>query len=113
MGLLLAVVPSLLIEVASPVAEHGLWGAQTSVTAMRGLSSCGSRALEHASFSCRITGAYFPHGMWNLPRPGIEPMSPALAGAFLNPWTTREAQWSVCLSVSADMQEPLKAEVWI
>ena len=23
------------------------------------------------------------HGMWDLPRPGIEPMSPALAGGFL------------------------------
>ena len=23
-----------------------------------------------------------PHGMWDLPRPGIEPMSPALAGEF-------------------------------
>ena len=29
-------------------------------------------------------------GMWDLPGPGIEPMSPALASGFL-PWTTREA----------------------
>ena len=50
------VVPSLPIKVTSPVAEHGLWGAQTSVTAMRGLSSCGSKALEHASFSSCVTG---------------------------------------------------------
>ena len=46
---------------ASPAAEHRL---QT-----RRLSSCGSRA----QFLC---------GMWDLPRPGLEPMSPALAGGF-------------------------------
>ena len=46
---------------ASPVAEHRL---QT-----RRLSSCGSRAQ------------LLP-GMWDLPRPGLEPVSPALAGRF-------------------------------
>ena len=44
---------------ASLVAEHRL---QT-----RRLSSCGSRAQ-------------LLHGMWDPPRPGLEPMSPALAG---------------------------------
>ena len=47
---------------ASLVAEHRL---QT-----RRLSSCGSRAQ-------------LPRGMWDLPGPGIEPVSPALAGGFL------------------------------
>ena len=47
--------------VASLVAEHRL---QT-----RRLSSCGSRAQ-------------LLHGMWGLPRPGLEPVSPALAGSF-------------------------------
>ena len=47
---------------ASLVAEHGL---QT-----RRLSNCGARAQ-------------LLHGMWNLPRPGPEPVSPALAGRFL------------------------------
>ena len=46
---------------ASLVAEHRL---QT-----RRLSSCGSRAQ-------------LPRGMWDPPRPGLEPMSPALAGRF-------------------------------
>ena len=46
---------------ASPVAEHRL---QT-----RRLSSCGSRAQPL-------------RGMWDLPRPGREPVSPALAGRF-------------------------------
>ena len=46
---------------ASLVAEHRL---QT-----RRLSNCGSRAQ-------------LPHGMWDPPRPGLEPVSPALAGRF-------------------------------
>ena len=29
--------------------------------------------------------------MWNLPRPGVEPVPPALAGWILNYWTTGEA----------------------
>ena len=44
---------------ASLAAEHGL---QT-----RRLSNCGSRAQ-------------LLRGMWDLPRPGLEPVSPALAG---------------------------------
>ena len=44
---------------ASPAAEHRL---QT-----RRLSNCGSRAQPL-------------RGMWDLPRPGLEPVSPALAG---------------------------------
>ena len=46
---------------ASLVAEHRL---QT-----HRLSNCGSRAQP-------------PRGMWDLPRPGLEPVSPALAGRF-------------------------------
>ena len=46
---------------ASLVAEHR---PQT-----RRLSNCGSRAQSL-------------RGMWDLPRPGLEPMSPALAGRF-------------------------------
>ena len=47
--------------VASLVAEHRLQ--------IRRLSSCGS-------------WAQLLRGMWDLPRPGLEPMSPALAGGF-------------------------------
>ena len=52
-GLLFVVVRGLLIAVASLVAEHGLdLGVQASVVVARGLSSCGSRALEHRLSSC-------------------------------------------------------------
>ena len=46
---------------ASLVAEHRLQ--------MRRLSSCGSRAQPL-------------HGTWDPPRPGLRPVSPALAGRF-------------------------------
>ena len=58
-GTLFIAVRGPLTVAASLVAEHRL---QT-----HGLSSCGSRAQ-------------LLHAMWDLPRPGLEPMSPALAG---------------------------------
>ena len=61
-GSLLIAVRGPLTTAASPVAEHRL---QT-----RRLSNCGSRAQ-------------LLRGMWDLPRPGLEPMSPALASIFL------------------------------
>ena len=47
-----------------------------------GFSSCGLWALECRLSSCGAW-AKLLHGMWDLPRPGIEAMSPALAGGFL------------------------------
>ena len=44
-----------------------------------GFSSCGSRALEHRLSSCG-TWAWLLRGLWDLPGPGLEPVSPALAG---------------------------------
>ena len=57
----------------------GMWA---SVVVARGLSSCGSWALERRLSSCG-TRAYLLRGMWDLPGPGLEPVSPALAGGFL------------------------------
>ena len=71
----------LLIAVASLVGAWAL-GVQASVVVAHGLRSCGPRAPECRLSSCG-TGAYLLHGMWDLPRPGHEPMSPALAGGFL------------------------------
>ena len=56
-------------------------GTRASVVVALGLSSCGWRALE-----CRLssgTRASLLHGVWDLPGPGLEPVSPALAGGFL------------------------------
>ena len=57
-------------------------GARASVVAARGLSSCGTWALECRLSSCG-TRAQLLRGMWDLPGPGLEPMSPALTGGFL------------------------------
>ena len=53
-----------------------------SVIVAHGLSSCGSRALEHRLSSCGAR-AQLLRSMWDLPGPGLKPMSPALAGGFL------------------------------
>ena len=58
-------------------------GAWASVVVARGLSSCGSRALERRLSSCGAR-AQLLRGMWDLPRPGLEPVSAALAGGFLS-----------------------------
>ena len=62
----------------------GAWalGARASVVVARGLSSCGSWALECRLSSCGAQ-SQLPCSMWDLPGPGIEPLSPALAGGFL------------------------------
>ena len=69
----------------------------------RAFSSCGKRRLffiavrgpltiaaslvaEHRLQTCRLSScgsrAQLLRGMWDPPRPGLEPMSPALAGGF-------------------------------
>ena len=95
---------------------HGL-----SLTAASGgewvpLSSCSARASHCSGFSC---GAQAPghtgisscgsqtwllRGMWDLPGPGIEPVSPALAGVFFTtelpgkPWDGVVSCWGGELS---------------
>ena len=70
---------------------------------MRAFSSCGKRGplciavrgpltivaslvVEHRLQMCRLSNcgsrAQLLHGTWDLPRPGLEPVSPALAGRF-------------------------------
>ena len=44
-----------------------------------GFSSFGSPALEHRLNSCGIQACWL-HDRWDLPEPGIKPMSPPLAG---------------------------------
>ena len=77
----LVAVCMLLTEVASLVEEHGLWGARASVVVAHGFSSRGSRALEHRLNSCGAW-AWLLQGMWELPRSGIKPISPALVDGF-------------------------------
>ena len=46
-----------------------------------GFTSCGTRALELRLSSCGAR-AQLLRGMWDPPGPGLEPVSPALAGRF-------------------------------
>ena len=55
--------------------------------AVRGpLTIAASPVAEHRLQTCRLCGcgsrAQLLRGMWDLPRPGLEPVSPALAGRF-------------------------------
>ena len=75
-------VRGILIAVASLCCGARALGMRASVVVARGLSSCGSRALERRLSSCG-TWALLLCGMWDLPRLGLEPVSPALAGGFL------------------------------
>ena len=43
-----------------------------------------STGFRRAGFSGCGTQAYLLCGLWDLPGPGIEPMSPAMAGGFLS-----------------------------
>ena len=94
-GYSLVAVDKLLISVAPLVAElTQALGAWALVAAACGLSRGGSWALEHRHSRCG-TQAYLPSGMWDLPRPGIEPMSPVLAGRFFT--TEAPAKSSIAL----------------
>ena len=44
---------------------------------------CGSWVRVHR-FDCRDTWAQLPHGMWDLPGPGMEPTSLVSAGGYLS-----------------------------
>ena len=80
-GLRFVVLRGLLIVVASCCGARAL-GTRASVVVARRLSSCGLRALECRLSSCGAR-AQLLRSMWDLPRPGLEPVSPALAGGFL------------------------------
>ena len=63
----------------------GKWG--PLFIAVRGpLSIAVSLVAEHRLQTCRLSNcgsrAWLLRGMWDLPRPGLEPVSPALAGRF-------------------------------
>ena len=63
-------------------------GTQDSVGTAHRLISCSSWAPEHRLISCG-TEAELLLGMWNVPGPGIKPLSPALASGLIH-CTTRE-----------------------
>ena len=81
----LSVVCRLLIAEASLVVEPGFW--------VRGLQQLCAQAqlLWPTGLRARVQ---LPQSAWALPRPGIKPMSPALAGGFF----TTEPLGKLCFS---------------
>lgn len=63
-----------------------------------GFSSCGSWALEYRLSSCGVW-PYLLWGMWDLPTPGIEPVSIALQGGFFTTEPSGETQINIFLSL--------------
>ena len=55
---------------------------QSTGSRRAGFNSCGLWALELRLSSCGARTELL-RGMWDLPGPGVEPLSPALAGGFL------------------------------
>ena len=72
----------------SPCGSRSCCG--TQALGRSGFSSCSPQNLEPRLNSCGAQ-AKLCHGMWDLPRPRTEPMTPALAGWILYHWATREA----------------------
>ena len=63
----------------------GEWG-PLFITVRGPLTIAASLVAEHRLRPCRLSScglwAQLLRGMWDLPRPGLEPVSPALAGRF-------------------------------
>ena len=92
-GLLFIAVRRLLIMVASLVAVH----------------------RPYRAGSVLAYGLSCPQGMWKLPRSGIDPLSPALAGGFFPTWAIREVLFFFNLKVELQsvgclcVSQPLKS----
>ena len=69
-----------------------------------GFSSCGLRALECRLSSCGAR-AYLLHSMWDLPGPGLEPVSPALAGGLVTAASPGKPSTFFLVSYSATDQQ--------
>ena len=76
------------------------------------LQSTGFRACGLSS--CRAQ-TKLPHGTWNLPGPGIEPVLPALAGGFLTTeppgkFLGHPLHWGICAQLFPP--SPVKEIIW-
>ena len=59
-GLFSVAVSGLLIEVASPIAEHRPQSSRASLVAVCGPQSLGSAVVEHGGLSCSMAGGIIP-----------------------------------------------------
>ena len=70
----------------------GEWG--SSLVGVQGPVIAGACLVEHRLSNCG-EWAQLPHSMWNLPRPGIQPVSPEWAGGFLTSGPQGSPIWLV------------------
>ena len=91
------------------VAACGLLVVLVSLVANHRLRMCGLTSFCGHKLSAG-TLAWLPYGSWNPPTPGIEPMSPTLAGRFLTtgPRVKYLVGQKVCLSFPKHFIEKLK-----
>ena len=80
-GFFLVVVEWGLLSSCGSQASHCSDLLQSTGSGVRRLQQLPTWALEHGPESCGA-GAQLLRGEWDLPGPGIEPVSPALAGGF-------------------------------
>ena len=78
----------------SLIAACGRQSMWASVVVVQELSSCGSQALVLRLSSCG-TRVYLVHGMWNLPGPAVEPMSPGSLLSTVPPEKSKSAFFNV------------------
>ena len=75
--------------------EQGLFSSRCAQASLCGvLAGCGARALGSWVSGCG-TWAQWSHDVWGLPRPGMEPVSPALAGRFWATGPPGKSSWVV------------------
>ena len=84
-------------------------GKQTS----RCFSCCRARALQCMGFSSCGSWTQLPHGMWNLPQPGIKPVSPGLTGGFFTTGPPGISHWVLSDLKKITLQASDKLFWWI
>ena len=83
-----------LLRAFSSCTEQTLLFVQCAGSSLRRLLSCWSTSSRLADFSNGGTQAYWLHGRKSLPRPGIKPVSPALAGRLFSTGPSgKSASW--------------------
>ena len=80
-----------------PLVEvSGSWSLQCRGFSLWRLLCLRSTGSRHTSFSSCSSWAWLLISMWDLPKPGIEPVSPASAGGVLFTVPSRESKCVLC-----------------
>ena len=80
---------SLLRQAGVPLSTCGVWASHRG-----GFSGCGAQTLGRGA---SVVVGHRPLGTWDLPRPGVEPVSTALAGGFFTIEPSRKPSYFYCV----------------